>query len=80
MKAFGYKKGSESESPDELKEVSFACSPSGIREIAAFLNWAATEMEKHAPAFGHAHLADFDAAWNADFDVIVADPVKDIAT
>ena len=76
MLCFGYKKESESESLDELEEVSFACSPASIREIAAFLDWAATEMEKNGPAFGHEHLADFDSAWNGGFDVIVAGPTK----
>jgi len=62
----------------ELREVTFAAPPEVLREIAAFLEHAATrlEAEKHSPMF-HVHIGSVVPGWTARFqgkDVIVMRP------
>ena len=44
--------------PYDLAELALSANPTELREIAAFLLSAATEMEAMGSKFSHLHLAD----------------------
>lgn len=75
IRAFGHRRNQPDgdDRPIELSEVTFVASPAALRRIAQHLHEAAAALERHGPAFGHAHLQDAWDGWtSADVDVIVA--------
>lgn len=44
--------------PYDLAEIALSANPTELREIAAFLLLAATEMEAMGSQFSHLHLSD----------------------
>ncbi len=72
MKIYGYQ-NIEVEDPAiiELSEISICASPTKLREIAAFLQNMADDMEKD-DSFEHAHLQDNCDNWQINSpDIIV---------
>ncbi len=70
MRFRGFVKGSGDAPPIELEELTLAGEAAELRQVARFLLWAATEMDKHGEAFGHEHLKDHDSDWASDADLI----------
>lgn len=50
----------------ELREVSFAFDPAGLRRVAAFLLHYAERMESGDWKSDHVHLESFDRDWKRD--------------
>jgi len=73
MSLYGYPDGQELEAPLRLTEVTFAGSPTVLRQLAAFLQHAANLMDRNGTNFGHEHFSDFAKERHADDpDIIVS--------
>jgi hypothetical protein len=79
MRAFGYEKGKESESPLELKEATLSLTAQELDDVIAFLRDVKSKMAQcpEAGSFGHMHFRDWSRAWKEgdDSDFIIAGPV-----
>jgi hypothetical protein len=61
MKLYGYSEAERSRSeplPADLAEVTLVASASEIREMAEFLLFCASEMDRMGSAYDHIHLSD----------------------
>lgn len=60
MKLYGYAEGLQTEDifPSELAEVTLSATPSELIQIAEFLTFCATEMERMGQIYDHIHLSD----------------------
>lgn len=62
----------------EMKEISFALPPSGLRDIAQFLTEAANALDTEVPhPSDHYHIETFIRDWRMRYpnlDLVVVDP------
>ena len=71
MRLYGYQQHSDTEEPITLSEVSVEISSLTLRRLAKFFLHVADEMDRHGPAFGHEHFADYDHEMASSPDIIV---------
>jgi len=81
MKAYGREVGREEEEelrkPLVLREVALTGTPTQLRVVAEFLEYAADLLERHGDDFGHEHLHFWWKDWQESFaDIIVVKPVE----
>lgn len=74
IKAYGYLAKADAHSlQGELAEVTIVADPDELRQIAKFLNDAATEIETHGAVFEHEHLRDVIEDWpEENTDLIIS--------
>jgi hypothetical protein len=75
MKLYGYKDeglATENIIPSELAEITLVASPMELRRIAAFLESAASEMERMGETYSHEHLSDKDRFFSKAPHFVVA--------
>lgn len=70
MKIYGYEKNGKKLLV--LKEASIVADVETLREIAAFINKTADEIEKYGEDFGHSHFQDYKKYFGEEWsDIIV---------
>jgi hypothetical protein len=75
MNLYGYpKEQGSSQGLLRMKEVTSACTPAEARDIAKFMNEAATRMEQRGEAFGHMHIDEVVKPWKRSWPQVIVTP------
>ncbi len=80
MKIYGYSDAGlpiEKVVPEVLAEVTLCAAPSELRQMAAFLESCASEMERMGSTYSHVHLADRIKQFESSPHFVVAGPESD---
>ena len=76
MKIYGYKIDTNAEAPMELSEATISAKPKVLREMAAFFEKCASEIEQHGDSWEHEHFESSTTNSNAPSLVVFNQAVE----
>ncbi len=73
MRAYGYSRSSDTDTPDVLSEATLLCTKEELDQIISFLQDIQRKCQSHDNVNGfHAHYRDFSSRWNpSESDFII---------